>query len=188
MKRDYDRPGGDRFDSRSTLRGMLRLPPQQHSTVIKAIRSHLLVCYGYECAVTPCFPNANNLKFLHVLLAQPRKATVTVTYSLRRRAILSLVRNLPEPYLHPVVVKHPLLTVSQNRPPSPLAPQVVAEPTFISLGLFHFCLTNSSSPGGRSAAVFPANMLCKLRHSVSTVCTGLQPCLSKRSKHIIPLL
>ena len=88
----------------------------------------------------------------------------------------------------------------------------------MSLGRCRFERTNSASPGGpvaqssafrlnlanlvqavyppnskcrsnsRSALVFPASILWMLMQILSTLCTGLHPCESSKSRHIIPLL
>jgi hypothetical protein len=45
----------------------------------------------------------------------------------------------------------------------------------MSLGLCVLCRTKLSSPGGRSFFVLLVNMLCKLTHTLSTLCTGDHP-------------
>ena len=57
----------------------------------------------------------------------------------------------------------------------------------MSLGRLLLLRTNCSSPGGRSFLLLPVSMLCKLTHTLSTLCTGLHPCLSSRSRQMMPL-
>jgi hypothetical protein len=58
----------------------------------------------------------------------------------------------------------------------------------MSLGLDVLYLTKFSSPGGRSFFVLLVSMLCRLTQTLSTLCTGLQPDLSRRSRQIMPLV
>lgn len=82
----------------------------------------------------------------------------------------------------------------------------------MSLGLWRLLRTKSLSPGGPKSSnvslealpnlVFPAleqvyslsdfvllaSMLCKLMHTLSTLCTGLHPCESSKSRQMMPLL
>lgn len=58
--------------------------------------------------------------------------------------------------------------------------------SFGRLPVIAFVLTKSSSPGGRSFFVFPVNMLWRLIHTDSTLCTGDQPAEPSRSRQIKP--
>jgi hypothetical protein len=57
----------------------------------------------------------------------------------------------------------------------------------MSRGRDLFVLTKASSPGGRSFFVLLVSMDCRLTQTDSTLWTGDQPCLSNRSRHIMPL-